>query len=68
MFELGWQPIETLRSDPRETILWNGRRIFVGWLSDDGWHDESNQDRDDYPEQPQPTHWHPWPKPPSGPR
>ena len=62
-----WQPIETYMDAParRNVVLWNGVRVFLGWLSDEGgWSDATNQDRDDFPESPQPTHWMPLPAPP----
>jgi hypothetical protein len=61
----GWRPIDTIESTLESCILWNGVYRFVGWRGEDGWHNEANQDRDDYPEEPQPTHWHPWPDDPS---
>ncbi len=48
----------------RRTLLWNGNRVFPGWISDDGWHDLGNQDCWDDAEDPQPTHWMPYPDPP----
>lgn len=48
-----WQSIETA-GDPGEVLLWNGLRVFPGWLDDDGWHDSRNRDHDDEPEDPQP--------------
>jgi hypothetical protein len=49
----------------KDLILWNGKRVFVGWLDDDGWHDSENQDRNDYAENPQPTHFMFLPDPPN---
>lgn len=64
-----WQPIETLRPDEygtgiKDFLLWNGEVVFVGWLSEDGWHDSRNTDYYDEVEDPQPTHWMPLPDPP----
>lgn len=67
-----WQPIETWKDERDKTgyrvddvILWNGKRVFVGWYdSDDGWHDARNADHADEAEDPQPTHWMPLPQPP----
>lgn len=61
-----WQPIERyIRGvHDNDVLLWNGLYVFPGWLSDDGWHDARNQDRDDMPEALQPTHFMPYPKPP----
>jgi hypothetical protein len=64
-----WQPIETYspERDEAHVLLWNGTRVFVGWLSDDGdgWHDSTNPDEEDDAEKPQPTHWMPFPDPPT---
>ena len=60
-----WHPIETAPSGLNDFLLWNGERVFLGWLSEDGWHDATNQDHHDEPEQPQPTHWMPLPSPPA---
>ena len=61
-----WQPIETCKPECIDSyLLLNGEHVFCGWLNDDGWHDDRNQDRDDYPEEPQPTHWMPLPDPPA---
>lgn len=63
---MNWQPIATCKPEGIEHyLLWNGERVFMGWLDDDGWHDATNQDRDDEPESPQPTHWMPLPGPPN---
>ncbi len=61
-----WQPITTVPKDwgLRFALLWNGRRVFAGWRSGDGWHDIENQDWWDEPKDPQPTHWMPFPSPP----
>jgi hypothetical protein len=59
-----WQPIETAPEGISDLLLWNGQRVFLGWLSDDGWHDSTNVEHQDWPESPQPTHWMPLPEPP----
>lgn len=61
---MDWQPIESAPDSIGDVILWNGKRVFFGWISDDGWHDGTNVDHRDEPEEPQPTHWMPLPKPP----
>lgn len=59
-----WQPIETAPKTC-DVFLWNGVKVFPGWYcEDEGWHDSRNQDHNDYPEVPQPTHWMPLPTPP----
>jgi hypothetical protein len=60
-----WQPIQTVDIEViKDFLLWNGKRVFMGWLSDNGWHDSTNQDYSNEAEFPQPTHWMPLPQPP----
>jgi len=63
-----WQPITAYRAGPEEydkkSILWNGERVFVGWLFKGKWHDVANAEHRDRPEIPQPTHWMPLPESP----
>jgi len=64
---MGWLLIKectNTETDLGNVLLWNGIRVFLGWLNDDGWHDVGNRDHDDAPEQPQPTHYMPLPLPP----
>jgi hypothetical protein len=62
-----WKPIgEYVDLPHRDVLAWNGLCVFPAWLSDDdGWHDARNRDHNDYPEDPQPTHFMEFPAPPS---
>lgn len=43
-------------------LLWNERKVFVGWRQPDGfWFDDDDHEV----ARPQPTHWMPFPKPPT---
>ena len=44
----------------KDVLLWDGRRVFLGWVAGDGWYDATRPD--DYQETP--THWMPLPDPP----
>jgi hypothetical protein len=60
-----WQAMESYAEGPHtDVLLWNGVRVFPGWLDDDGWHDSRNVEYRDGPENPQPTQWMPFPPPP----
>ena len=59
-----WQSIETFVGGMEYVILWDGNRVFPGWLSDDGWLDCDREEYDMHPTNPQPTHWMPLPPPP----
>lgn len=62
---MAWRPIETAPDmGTKNCLLWNGERVFVGWLHDNEWHDATNVEYNDPPESPQPTHWMPLPEPP----
>jgi hypothetical protein len=66
-----WQPIATCPKDdiPMNpgVILWDGRYVTVGWWCDlDGWQEAINVgDQCDNTMKPQPTHWMPFPAPPT---
>lgn len=62
-----WRPIESApdEEDGDYLILWDGCRVFVGRLEKDGWHDMRNTDWQDFPEEVPPTHWMPFPEPPT---
>ena len=60
-----WQTIETAPTNWANVLLWNGHFVFLGYyLKKSGWHDATNPDHDNPPEDPQPTHWMPLPSPP----
>lgn len=62
----GWQDIAAVTDiNLHDVLLWNGKRVFLGWRDDDGWHDSTNRDHMDRAEDPQPTHWMPLPNPPT---
>jgi hypothetical protein len=61
-----WKTIDTAEVSDENVILWNGKRVFVGYRLDAGWCDACVNDQyAGEPEQPQPTHWMPMPEPPS---
>jgi Protein of unknown function (DUF551) len=61
-----WRPIESFKeTEIKDILLWNGVRVFVGWLDEDGFHDSNMLNENSDPEDPQPTHWMPFPGPPS---
>lgn len=66
---MDWKPLESLSPDAQveDLLLWNGERVFVGWLSDDGWHDGGCQGSRDKAVTPEPTHFASLPEPPSSP-
>lgn len=61
-----WRPIAELPDELKglnDTLLWNGKRWFVGWYSEGssvdeaGWYDSTVPDHMAAPEHPQPTHF-----------
>ena len=67
---MNWQPIDTYREKTRpiveDILLWDGKYVYVGWLGDDGWYRLCGVDYGAEPEEPQPTHWMPFPEGPAG--
>ena len=64
---MDWTPIPELSADApfEDLLLWNGERVFVGWLSSDGWRDGGCHGSRDAVVTPEPTHYALLPDPPA---